>query len=227
MPALTSEEILGLVKQTRWGEGPRGRIRALLRFKADGLGAPERRRFLEEMLTIPVPDRPTYVHPEHAARPGYRRDGGADDLTPAELLWLQRLPLDPAEVTHDDAARLAALNNSLDASKSPSSKHLVASIWTPVKEIHDARLAQQQLQLLKAGPHPLPESAHGALIEALQQEHQDWPAEGLSGEARRRLTDALDARARAHAGEIAIAQDTIDQVEASRTQRTAVIRDAE
>src|SRR4051812_16462012 len=111
MAALTVQDIQRLL-----GQSPgmrRGAAMARLgRTKpSDGPLTSRQRAFLEQLADSPRNEVASVPqHPEEVGRTAQRRgrDTG-DDLTAVELAWLQRLPLDPSQVTFDDAAELARL----------------------------------------------------------------------------------------------------------------------
>jgi hypothetical protein len=224
--AFSSEKILDLLRQPRWTGLSKGKVNSmqdrLQRARGERTG--DRTRLLQELYNRPTTSGPgvTHLHPEAEAR--HVRRESSDDLTPAELLWLQRLPLDPAAVTHDDAVQLASMNAGLAASKSPSSKRLVESVWLPVKTLHDQRVADDELASLRQGLAPVPASAHAALTEAIATEHPDWPSGATSSAATELLDKAVARRAADHESAVAKAQATVDRLKQEAIDRAALTR---
>jgi hypothetical protein len=90
------------------------------------------------------PPAPAYRHPAHD-RAAMGATNAGESLTPADLVWLQRLPSDPAAVTFADATALAALHQAVSERTNPSDARLVRSIATPVLEHHDRLAAESTL----------------------------------------------------------------------------------
>jgi len=223
-----SKMVLDFVRKTRWTRATQGEVEARKRaLRAVAAYSPRRERFLAECDAVPPSSRGTYVHPAGTATSvNYRRENGQEELTPAELVWLQRLPLDPQEVTHEDAARLAGMQSTLSPMKAPSSYQLVSSVWQPVKELHDLREAQQNLEVLQPGLPPVPESASSALAEALQEEHPDWPASAVAAHAEELLAEAADVRARDHARDLHRAESAVQQLAAAAADRVVRVKES-
>lgn len=64
-------------------------------------------------------------------------------LTSADVAWLDRLPRDPAAVSDEDAAALAALDARITAGG--SDRRLLDAVWRPVKEFHDRKSERAEL----------------------------------------------------------------------------------
>ena len=225
---ITASEILDLASKPQWTGVTAGRVKAMLRRTSGARegAVVERVRFLEEAAAIPRSPSPTYVHPaETTAARSYRRDKDAVELTSVELMWLQRLPLNPQDVTHDDAQRLAGLAGSISRMKSPASYQLVESVWRPVRELHDQHLAAQRLEMAKHGIPALPESVRGALAEAIHEEHPDWPRGAAYERAGELLAERQGMREREHAVKVRTAEARVQEIEAAASDRRVLVRE--
>lgn len=219
----SSNKILEFVAKTRMTGMTQGSARALLIRHGDQAVGTDVARFANEVYEIPRATRPTVIHPTqtNTAR-SYRRE--SDDLTPAELVWLQRLPLEPEKVTHDDAARLAGMAGSIERMKSPSSYQLVQSIWNPVREIHDLKVAEENAKLVRESLPPVPESTERALQSTLRSEHPDWPDSAISAHANELLNETLTRRTQDHEQAVRQADETLARLRAEATDRVALER---
>lgn len=107
-------------------------------------------------------------------------DSSTEELSGADLLWLQRLPEDPAAVTFDDAVRLARMADSINASTAPASAMLVKSLWEPIKDLHDEAGARDELARVRE-PGRISQAAQQAVIEVLEATHDfHSPSEALA-----------------------------------------------
>lgn len=112
------------------------------------------------------------VHPGSAGRRfSTARNRKPGPLTEVELMWLNRLPSDPTQVTFDDAAQLATIADSISRDgKHPDHAMLIESVWGPIREHHDALVARHEVERLEASPPRVPDSTLGALSDSLREE---------------------------------------------------------
>jgi hypothetical protein len=99
------------------------------------------------------PPAPAYLHPAHD-QAAMGATNAADALTPSDLVWLQRVPADPAAVPYDDAVTLARMRDNLSDRTNPYDARLVRSIATPVLEHHDRLAAESTLAAISRNPLP-------------------------------------------------------------------------
>lgn len=233
---VTSNEILERIRDT---SRPAGVKTAMLqrRVSRDAFG--RRGDFARDMAEVHQPSKgPGYVHPAESsvaqrslnatrlevsqAQRGVEKPT-PQELSAADLVWLQRLPLNPAEIKHDDASRLAGLAAASDA-MTPSSRALVESIWQPIKYAHDLREAKHQYERASKPAPTIPRSALGALIDALALEHPDWPEAAVKAHAAALLRDAVADRDAEVANNRAKARAKVEELEAAATDRAALTR---
>lgn len=222
--SVPSNVILDLLGKSHWTGMSSGKAKAMRSRldKARGERVGARRQLLEDLGSrTDLAPGPQYIHPEKSSS-RLRRE--ADDLTPSELVWLQRLPIDPTKITHDEAARLAAMYSSLSGMKAESSKQLVASIWLPVKAIHDQLAADDALARAKQPLPATPASAGSALEEALAAEHPDWPDAALGTVASDLITKALTRRDEEYQKRVAAAEATVAQLRTEAAERDVLAR---
>lgn len=136
---MNPRELAELLAGPRTG-GAAGRAQAYLRFEQ--LTHRQRQLLKSWPGGETTKPGPSYQHPARAAKsmgppdtPG--RLGGAD------LVWLQRLPSDPAEVTFADAVTLASLAGHVETRT--ADRRLLDAVWEPVKLVHDLRQAEADL----------------------------------------------------------------------------------
>lgn len=184
--ALTTDDIF---KAIALRSGRRGFAQVHLRraHQQQGNYGPRQRAFLKDLADTPSRDpKPTVVHPLDQARrrgtEGRAGDAGprhtdtalAEELGPVELMWLQRLPTDPAQVSFEDAVRLARMVDSV-RTNTPSGM-LLRSIWEPVDLLHTERVTKARIANLDP-PVTVSQLAYGALTEAtaagLPELHED------------------------------------------------------
>lgn len=196
---LTSEQLLDLYATPAVTEGLVGRVSALRRFHAGGRGSASD-RLLEALVDDAKGLAPT-PEPHHNPTQGWHTlpDGARKPLEPADLIWLQRLPVDPAAVGPEEAKTLARLSSQV--SPNSSDARLVESIFTPVRRLYESREAAarvKQLQQLK--PLPIRESlAVDVLASVIARETPELTAEEATqrafagyNAARRRAAQELD-----------------------------------
>lgn len=223
MTAMTTRELLKLLDGKQMNQGA-------AKAKLGRTGRPghylpaDQKRFLESVSTAARPQRGAGpVHPEtEASRNQYRRDKD-EDLTPVELAWLQRLPLDPSKVTFDDAVRLAALAASIREAKTPASARLVQSVWEPVKHLHDERVAKDRAERVREPLGKLPKTTVGAIADALMEEHPGVSREALMHEAREIVSNFEAQRIRQYERTIEKADQQLAEVnvDVARSAETA------
>jgi hypothetical protein len=184
MYVMTPKELLAFLSGSNMNGG-RAKSRLNHGSRAGNLLPRAQREFLEAVRDAPRrPSTAGVVHPEdEAGRAGNRRNKD-EDLTPVELAWLQRLPLDPAAITFDDAVQLAALAGSVSKMKTPASYRLVESVWRPVKDLHDERLAKAELDRARAPLPDLPHTTLEAIAASLEEKHPGVSQQALMIEAR-------------------------------------------
>lgn len=144
------------------------------------------------------------VGPVDSSTPGYANParmspppGAAEDrrpLTPADIEWLRQLPVDPAQVSADDVAALAAL---VVQAASTSDQRLLLRYFEPIWAHHDVAEQQQErrarAQEAQARRGARTRHIEQAAIDALAATiHAEVP-ELRDHEARNRATDQLRA----------------------------------
>ncbi|AUZ88529.1 hypothetical protein CVO76_13450 [Arthrobacter agilis] len=148
-----------------------------------------------------------------------------ESLSPSDLIWIQRLPTDPAKITFQDATRLAHLSRYLNSVENPSDSNLLQSVWMPVKEYHDRRQAVALAHNANLPPANLHlESVH-ALRDIIRTEMPGISEAAADAEATELMRKA-ELRRRNHASSL------IERVEAiragadeSEAKRTALVND--
>jgi hypothetical protein len=232
---LTSKEIIELAFAP--GAGLRGRIESAKR-KASGqfadggrtLGGrtghgldPVTRQFIDDLAERgPVPSA-NHLHPNQVAGREHASSEPRDGLTPAEIVWLQRLPDEPSDVTFKDATALARLNASIDGQLHRGDKRLVESIWIPVRVRHD-RLDAQAALANASKPVPVPpRSATVALAQAIQGEEPHLTEDEALERAKTMLQEEQAQLERLRERQITLAQSTIDSLAADELRRAETI----
>jgi len=176
------------------------------------------------------PPGATYQHPADDPRVRAVKPSEAG-LSGSDLAWLNRLPTDPAKVSHDDAIQLAGLAAGraglaagLPGSQAASDARLIQSVWEPVREIHDANAARAALTAAQTSPPPVPSSAVRALADAVAAETPALtPTEALS-RAGSQLRDTLDNRVGARQQRVLDARAAIARASEAAAVRTATTR---
>lgn len=223
---LTTQEILKLLDGKQMTKGRAG---AMLRrsTQAGNYLTADQRAFLESVYEKPYRKADvSQSHPQdEATRAQYRRDKD-EDLTAVELAWLQRLPLDPAKISYDDATQLAALAASVKVTKTPASARLVQSVWQPVKQLHDERIAKARVDHVRSGLDALPASTVGAIAEALTEQHPGVSKNALMHDARDIVSDFEAQRARDHQRAVERADQQLAEVDADIKRSTETAREA-
>lgn len=173
------------------------------------------RGLIEELADASVHRAQVYANPT-TYRPSMeqRRDtrGGRTnrELSPADLLWLQRLPTDPERVTDDDARTLSAMAAEVAP---PGDKRLVKSIFDPVRRLHDRRQAEAELANLRAAtPRPVPSAAQSVLADAILSETPGLTTDEAMSRARAAIQTATAEQHDQRDTAIAQAQARIDAV---------------
>lgn len=155
-------------------------------------------RLLEELMARDVPAREKYVHPADGVGMEYAPSAGGavvkhSPLPAADIAWLERLPRDPAQITHEDARELAAM--ALRVKPASGDARLVRSIWAGVDRLHSKRAAEVELRNLQAATPPrLPRDAASRVIGAVLAEAPQLTTEEALTRADRLLQDAVTAR---------------------------------
>ena len=181
-------------------------------------GTPKTRELLTELAT-PQASRTKVAHPlQHATRAQYRRDQD-DDLSPAELMWLQRLSLDPTQISFPDAARLAALTQSVSRVQAPASARLLDSIWQPVKEVHDRRVAEAQRANAAEPLTRIPSVALGAVAELIEQQNEGLDDLAIASKAREVISTVSTQREGQHSKALARADRDLKELADRKAQR--------
>lgn len=175
--------------------------------------------FLDDMLATPTVNVEKYVHP--ADQPPRRKEG---PLTPAEIAWLQRIPADPAQVPHEDARTLAAMDASISLMEHPADSKLVRAVWAPVVSFHDRNAAQVALRNAQQPLPAIPSSALGAAADAHKAETPALTPSEAMARASQLVSDAAARRTGQREQDIARARAVIDEIDAADRQRTAVTR---
>lgn len=147
-------------------------------------------------------------------------------LTPADLVWLQRLPQNPEAVSFADAAAVAQLAASISPVDNRSDSRLVQSIWRPLKAHHDGVQAHADLEAAKKPLPPVPASTVPALVDALRAELPQHTDDEVLGRAEQVLTQALTARENEHAKRLAQAEAAVAAIAAAETDRLQTNRTA-
>lgn len=162
------------------------------------------------------------VHPEDRSRLlGDRRDRGAD-LSPVELAWLQRLPIEPTDITFDDAVRLAELARTVSEMKTPASFRLIESIWGPVRELHDERVARAKLKIAQRPIAPLPKSTKDAIEAYLVERSPETSPRALGYEADEIIDEYRKQQKAEHARNLERAEKALQTVLAARAKRASL-----
>jgi hypothetical protein len=170
--------------------------------------------------------RTIYRHPAHASPAA----GVGEELSEADLIWLQRLPTDPSEVSWEDARRLATMAARV---KDHSHKVLVRSIWRPIADHHDRALAETELANAKVADPEIPSGlpVASAIGEAIRAENATLKPHEAEDRAHELLAIARADAARQRTSAIDDAERTvrrleIEQAERSATTRTELVRHA-
>lgn len=183
------------------------------------------RRFLDDMLARPVSTpTATYNHPATAAevRPPKRT---RKTLSPAELAWLDRIPADPTQVPHADAAALAGLVAGISPMSSPAEARLVDSVYAPIRDFHDHNQAHADLANAKAVQVlPVPSSALPAAAEAIARETPALTESEAVSRASTMVNAAAEKQRTTRDRAINDAQDNLDQLTAKIAARSAAVR---
>lgn len=167
---------------------------------------------LDEMISTPS-RKPVAVYevPWRTVRPSDR--SARRPLGPSDILWLTRLPQDPAKVTDDDAKVLAKLV--LDAEPRSSDERLLRSIFEPGRSWHEEIAVRSQLAAARAEAArlpPLPGKAVEALGAAIQRAVPELTTGAARERARRAVSDAVERRNRERAAGLAQAERALQVV---------------
>ncbi|OQQ29120.1 hypothetical protein A4U94_03650 [Prescottella equi] len=195
----SSQRLLSLITMDNTGLN-RGKVKSLV----DG-GRPKRLNdapyptavrefldgFLQSMLAQDV-DAATLRHPaEDAARSAPVYPPSVTALEAPDLAWLQRLPK-AEEISYADAVQLARFAQ-FPFGMNSSSKRLVESLWQPVNELYDARVAEAMKAKTVRPLFKIP-SPVGAVAVAIENEHPYLTPEEARGRAEELVDEALAER---------------------------------
>lgn len=194
---VTARDLIGTITLDNTGLN-RGRVSRLIERAVGGGGrrrAPESvaayLRELSASLSADAPP-PPFSHPRDAARA--RRLGAAKapqggSLSPSDIAWLSGLPVDPEQVSYDDAVHLATLRNAVNSlDPHDGDRRLIEQRWTPVAEVFDRRSLDAELggiQTLPLLPNPARAVADllGAELTELNEAELFTRAESMVKEA--------------------------------------------
>lgn len=223
MSGLEASKIFDLLGPS---EMNRGRARHVLTINSSAQNrlTDSQREFIEAIGERSAGRPSVPPHPaDHAQLGGVRNSRQKDaDLTAVELAWLQRLPLDPKQITFDDAVQLASLSASIGRIKAPASARLIDSVWQPVKDIHDERVAKARFEHAKAAPQPMPSSTLDALTDTLAAKHPEVSWDALRIDARSMLNDYVTTRDREQEKAIERAERNLKEVRESIARRAEI-----
>lgn len=191
------------------------------KLKREG-GSPALRRLCEELIGQRIEKLTMPSHPQqHAGRERYLRDND-EELSPVELVWLQRLPRDPKEVTFEEAARLASLAASINTLKAPSSARLVESVWEPVKALHDKRVAEAQLERARQPLPSIPDGALDAVTELLARDHPGVSEGALQFQAQELMAEFHATRQHDHERAVADSEAAVEAIDQRSSERLSL-----
>lgn len=194
------------------------------RFKAaGGTYMPRTRDFVERFAQVPDPNsakKPS--HPADFQTVGRRRTEGP--LSAAEMAWLQRLPSDPTQVPFEDAAEVANLVAKVSRMKDPAGARLLTSVWQPIADYHDRRVAQDRLARARQPLPTIPSGALDALIEAVKIEDPTLPDDVIVSRANTLLRTTLDKRSDDYIKEQHDAQAAMQALDDAIAKRKEVAR---
>lgn len=221
---LTSKEILELAGRS--GAGARGAALFAAGKGKGGVGVgsntEEQNKFLRDFAGAQARHNEklprAYAHPERA--PSYSRKVGP--LSAAELAWINRLPQDPSQVSHEDARVLAGIAATIGRLENPGDALIVDQVWKPIKEIHDRNAAEVRLAAAKVGIPPVPETAFGALVDAILAETNELTRDEAETRASQQLQEIRVRIRSAQESEVEAAEAALMAVDAREYSRTAV-----
>jgi hypothetical protein len=158
-------------------------------------------------------------HPaEDAARSLPVYQPGVKALEAPDLAWLQRLP-SPEEMTYADAVQLGRFAIFKFGDNS-SSKRLVQSLWKPVEELYDARVAEAMRTKTARPLFKIP-SPVAAVALAIENEHPYLTPEEARRRAEELVDEALAERRNTNDQRIAKAKAASEKVAKQKRARTA------
>jgi hypothetical protein len=161
----------------------RGRLEYLRRQCAD---VPDQRVALDRRLAVGVRQAPeSYRLPWFDVAPPRERG----QLSAADVAWIERLPTDPSKVTDHDARELARL--SLQVEGHVDGARLVASVFGPVRRLHEQRHAKAELEGVRVRDSALPNSAADAIAGPLADAIRADQPELTEGEATHRAREEV------------------------------------
>lgn len=203
---LTTQDILKLVALDPTALGAKGTLESLRR-RTDRheLAA---RRIIDELRAMPTRERtPGYASPLNRPLPVLP----TAPFTASDVVWLQRLPADPAAISDDDVVQLTRLVATAEPRSGDA--RLVGSIFEPVRRLHARRRAEAELAALKAlSPVQTPQRLSEALAEAVRSEVPQLSHDEAALRASRMINEATTVRDQAHADRLAAAEAALDLV---------------
>ncbi|MDH6679244.1 hypothetical protein M2284_003460 [Rhodococcus sp. LBL1] len=222
----SSQRLLSLITMDNT-EMNRGRVTAL----ADA-GRPKRmnaerypavvQEFLDRFLKAMLSQKPDTTAPRHpgadASRSARVYPPSVTALEAPDLAWLQRLPA-PEEITYADAVQLGRFA-AFPFGANSSSKRLVMSLWKPVEEIYDARLAEASIDKSQRPLFKIP-SPVAAVAVAVEHENRALTAEEARRRAEALVDKALVERRDINMNRRATAQSASADAAARKASRTA------
>lgn len=161
--ALTPQELLTVLSAKSVGTVEGVRHRALRRM------TPQERQLIDDVRANLQAARAAWSDAEAPAPPWGKllpHSPRREPLTASDLMWLDRLPRDPAEVTEDQAKELAQLASRVEPRSSDA--RLVSSIFEPVRERYQSRTTEALVsRQQKLAPPPPPGYGLTLLAEAI------------------------------------------------------------
>lgn len=215
---LTSSRIIGMIKAPATGVNA-GKARFAVGRHQD---VPSHAQFAADMADIQrAPATVSAMHPADAVR---GNTGRHKQLEPSDLLWLQRLPQDPAKVPFEDAVTVAGMHEGLARNQpiGSSDRRLIDSVWRPIEAHHDQRAAAAALTNAARPLPSVPASALPALADAIAAEVPSLSDAEVMARAQDALRQALEERSAAHTEEVQKAQQHAADIKAAAAGRTAL-----
>lgn len=215
--ALSSKQLVDLFATPSTHGAYEGMI-AALRLSAGHSNAEAR---LLDQLEAAVPPRPSLASYDDPTRfhPAELPEVARKALEPADLVWLQRVSSDPAQVSYEDAKTLARL--AAETTLGSPDGRLVRSVYEPVRRLHATRAAEVAAQNLRNTRSPIIPSEPGAVTvvaDAILRERPQVTADEAQGTAR----DAVAAARARGAAELAQrVREAEDRAYAERTGSAA------
>jgi hypothetical protein len=108
--------------------------------------------------------------------------------------------------------------------KTPATFRLVESVWRPVKDLHDQRLAKAQLEKARAPLPDLPRSTMQAIAASLAEQHPGVSEDALVVEARAIVEPFEERRQRDRLRSIEKAEKKLLELSEDREHRSELAR---